>query len=63
MARFGALWISDDRAELGVEMINDDGSVELFILQATPGEDTAEPVVTDICVMPEVFDTGWTCLA
>jgi hypothetical protein len=56
--KFGGIWISDDRTELAVEMIDGDGDTSVFILQRANG--SGHPVVTDICVQPEVLDRGWT---
>lgn len=60
---FGGIWISDDRTELAVEIIDDDGATEVVIMQVWRDEgdgDRAQPLVTDAYVQPEVLDRGWT---
>lgn len=59
--KFGGIWINDDRTELAVKMITDDGRTEVAIIQVwrdALGFD--RPLATDICVQPETLDRGWT---
>lgn len=59
--KFGNIWISDDRTELAVEMIHDDGTTEVAIVQVwTDVLGFNRPIASDICVQPEVLESGWT---
>lgn len=59
--KFGGIWISDDRTELAVEMVREDGATEVAIVQVwTDVLGFHRPVASDICVQPEALERGWT---
>jgi hypothetical protein len=58
---FGGIWISDDRTEIAVEMIDRDGDATVAIVQVWADViGFHRPIATDICVNPETLDKGWT---
>ena len=58
---FGGNWVSDDRTELAVEVIDKDGTTDVAIIQVwTDVRGFNRPLATDSCVQPEVLDQGWT---
>lgn len=59
--KFGGIWINDDRTELAVEVTDDDGTIEVVIMQLWPDQTgSPRPLVTDLWVQPEVLGLGWT---
>lgn len=57
---FGNAWVSNDRTEMAVEVIDSTGQTEVFIMQALLGRHGPEPVITDCAVAPEALESGWT---
>lgn len=61
--KFSNVWLSDDRTELAVEVVDGDGNAEIMIMQVWPDQaGDPRPLVTDICIQPELFASGWTHL-
>lgn len=52
------IWVSADQAEIAIEVVDDLGQSEIFIVQVQPRDRGPEPQVVECAVTPEALD-GW----
>ena len=57
---FNGLWLSDDHAEVAVQLLRPDGTEEIYVIEPGPDDGSTAAYVTGCCVAPESLESGWT---